>query len=222
LISVIIPAYNAEKYLEEAIRSVLAQSYQPLEIIVVNDGSEDGTAAIAQSFGDPVRLSNQPTGGPANARNHGTRLAHGDLYAFLDADDFWSPEKLTLQVNALRANPTLEAAFGYVQNFLETGNPTQPKKMLATFPGLVSGTMLIYKTALERIGGFASEMRVGDAIEFYIRARERGLQETMLPDTVLYRRIHTENQGLRHKNEQRTAYTHTLKAALDRKRGKTS
>jgi len=220
LISVIIPAYNAEKYLAEAIHSVLAQSYTSLEIIVVDDGSEDSTASVAQGFGGPVRVYTQPHKGSANARNLGTEIARGELIAFLDADDLWAPEKLTIQMEALRADPTLDAVFGHAQNFLETGDPAQPRKMLSSLPGPISGTMLIYKTALQRIGGFASGMQVGESVEFYIRAREMGLRESILPDIFLYRRIHGQNQGLRFRLEQQKTYTQILKAALDRKRGK--
>ena len=222
LISVVIPAHNAEKYLSEAIQSVLEQSYTHLEIIVIDDGSVDDTAEIAQGFNNSVRYYAQPQAGAASARNWGIELAKGKLIAFLDADDLWAPEKLTIQLEALQADPSLEAVFGHVQNFLETGDPDQPRKMLSRLPGPVSGTMLIYKTALNRIGGFAPGMQIGETVEFYIRAREMGLRESILPEIFLYRRIHGQNQGLVHKLEQRKSYTHFLKAALDRKRGKSS
>jgi glycosyltransferase involved in cell wall biosynthesis len=222
LISIIIPAHNAEKYLAEAIQSVLAQTYTPVEIIVVDDGSEDDTSVIAHSFGDPVHCYKQAQSGVAGARNSGMEHARGELIAFLDADDFWPPEKLTIQYEALHARPFLEAVFGHAQNFHEIGDPPQARKMLAILPGYACGTMLIHKVALQRVGGFDSGWRVGDALEFFIRAREKNLRYIMLPDILLYRRIHDNNQGIRQKKEQRRAYTQLLKAALDRKRGKGS
>ena len=88
LISAIIPAYNAERYISQAIESVLAQPYRPIEIVVADDGSTDGTAAIAKSY-SAVRYVYQPNQGPPVARNAGLAHSSGELIAFLDADDFW-------------------------------------------------------------------------------------------------------------------------------------
>jgi glycosyltransferase involved in cell wall biosynthesis len=96
-ITAIIPVHNGERHLAEAIQSVLAQTLPPGEIIVVDDGSTDASAAIAQSFGAPVRVLAQPNLGPAAARNLGLAHATGDLLAFLDADDLWTPNKLARQ-----------------------------------------------------------------------------------------------------------------------------
>ena len=100
LVSVIIPVYNGESYLSEAVESVYAQTIRPLEVIVIDDGSTDGSAAVARSFED-VRFYRQPNRGAADARNRGTELAHGSFLAFLDADDVWTPQKLRIQMAAL-------------------------------------------------------------------------------------------------------------------------
>ena len=100
-ISVIITAYNYERYLAAAIESVLTQTRLPDEVIVVDDGSVDGTAAVAQQFGRQVRYDFQPHGGIGAARNRGLQLAGGRFLAFLDADDQWTPNKLDLQARAL-------------------------------------------------------------------------------------------------------------------------
>ncbi len=86
LVSVVIPAYNAAGYLAPTIESVLAQTYRPIEVLVVDDGSSDDTVAIARSFGDPVRVIEQENRGPAGARNTGFAGARGDIIALLDAD----------------------------------------------------------------------------------------------------------------------------------------
>ncbi|MGH8558757.1 MAG: glycosyltransferase, partial [Methylococcales bacterium] len=93
LISVIIPAYNAAKYLVESINSVVTQSYSPFEIIVVDDGSKDATAQIAAQFGTQIRYFRQDNAGAGAARNRGVEMAHGHWLAFLDADDVWEPDK---------------------------------------------------------------------------------------------------------------------------------
>src|SRR6476469_10004419 len=99
LVSVVIPAYNAERFLGEAIESVLAQGYAHFELIVVDDGSSDRTAEVARSFGDRVRTIEQENSGVSAARNAGTRAAGGELLAFLDADDRWSPGWLERMVD---------------------------------------------------------------------------------------------------------------------------
>lgn len=219
LISVIIPAYNADKFLAEAIASILEQAYSPLEILVVDDGSDDRTGAIAREFGDPVQYHVKPHGGAGSARNHGMNNARGEWIAFLDADDLWAADKLSLQLEALRANPALEAVFGQVQNFTGPSTPEQRLVRGAALPGHLPGAMLIHRQALQRIGNFS--LQPGETVDFFIRARENNLKELMLPNIVLYRRIH-ENNLTSVLGSDRVGYTRILKAALDRKRGKTS
>ncbi len=101
LVSVIIPAYNAEEYVADAIDSALAQTYRPIEIIVADDGSTDGTAAVVQSYNGPVQYHYRENAGPAAARNLGLEHARGEYIAFLDADDLWHPQKVEVQVQTM-------------------------------------------------------------------------------------------------------------------------
>ena len=101
LISVIMPAYNALPYIDQAIRSVLDQDYPNIELIVVDDGSRDGTPELAEQFGDRVKVLRQKNAGPAAARNKGIAASRGDFIAFLDADDVWLPGKASMQVQYL-------------------------------------------------------------------------------------------------------------------------
>src|SRR5215203_2881736 len=112
VVSAIIPVYNSERYLAEAIESVLVQTYPSHEIIVVDDGSIDGSAQVAKRFGSAVRYVFQRQAGVGAARNHGVELAEGRFFAFLDADDLWTKDKLQLQLAAFAADPELEAVFG--------------------------------------------------------------------------------------------------------------
>ncbi len=109
VVSVIIPAYNAERFLSRAIDSAIGQTLPPLEIIVVDDGSSDGTRDVVASYGSTVRYIWQDNAGAATARNVGVSHAHGEVLAFLDADDKWHPRKLECQVPLLYRWPT--AAF---------------------------------------------------------------------------------------------------------------
>ena len=104
-VSVIVPAYNAGRYVRAAIESVLAQTRRDLEVLVVDDGSKDDTAAVVARFAPPVRLLRQVNAGVSEARNHGLRIASGRYVAFLDADDLWAPLKLDRQVTALNESP---------------------------------------------------------------------------------------------------------------------
>ena len=105
LVSVVIPAYNAEKFVLQAVRSVLQQCYQPLEIWLVDDGSTDQTAEIVRQHAPIVKIVRQENAGVAAARNTGLRLARGELICFLDADDGWLPGKLAAQVVYMQAHP---------------------------------------------------------------------------------------------------------------------
>src|SRR5690242_4967891 len=95
-VTCIVPVFNGERYLGEALDSIFAQGHQPLEVLVVDDGSTDGSAAVAKSYGDRVRYFFQPNAGPAAARNLGLEAARGEFIAFLDADDLWHRDKLAI------------------------------------------------------------------------------------------------------------------------------
>jgi len=111
LVSVVIPAYNAERTLADTVESVLAQTLGDHEVLVVDDGSKDATAAVAGHFGDPVRCISTPNGGVSRARNVGIEAARGRYVAFLDADDQWEPDKLQRQVEVLDADPDKGASY---------------------------------------------------------------------------------------------------------------
>ncbi len=118
LISVIIPVFNTEKYLAKAIESVLSQTLKPNEIIVVDDGSTDKSIEVARQFEPPVRIISQANKGVGSARNVGTQAASCDFLAFLDADDFWTENKLEIQLSYLENNPKTDMIFGYVEQFI--------------------------------------------------------------------------------------------------------
>ena len=105
LISVIIPTYNRSDFLKEAIESVLKQTYQPFELIVVDDGSTDDTASVLSCYAGKISALSVHHGGPSAARNHGIQAAHGDYIAFLDSDDLWLPGKLAAQMHFFHNNP---------------------------------------------------------------------------------------------------------------------
>jgi hypothetical protein len=123
-VSVVVPAFNVERYLAQAMRCVLAQTYQDLELIVVDDGSTDGSRALAESFDDPrVRVISQANRGLAGARNTGIRAARGEFVAFLDADDLWRADKLACHVRHLDARPEVGVSICQSAFIAEDGEP---------------------------------------------------------------------------------------------------
>jgi glycosyltransferase involved in cell wall biosynthesis len=107
LVSCIVPVFNGERYLREALDSILAQTYRRLEIVVADDGSADGTAGVVATFGDQVRYIRQANQGPSSARNLGIHVTTGEFIAFPDADDLWHAEKLERQVARFQARDEL-------------------------------------------------------------------------------------------------------------------
>jgi glycosyltransferase involved in cell wall biosynthesis len=108
LISVIVPVHNGEDFLEDAVASIHRQDYCPLEIVIIDDGSTDGTAGLAATLGNDIHWIYQQHRGPSAARNAGIVMSHGEFIAFLDADDLWPPGKLQAQVELLLASPAAD------------------------------------------------------------------------------------------------------------------
>jgi len=216
LVSVIVPAFNAARYLREAVDSVLAQRHDPIEIIVVDDGSTDGTHALAEGFGAPVRAIFQPNTGPGAARNRGVAAAHGAWLTFLDADDLWLPGKIARQLAALAEEPEETAVFGHVQQF--TQREGTAVELGAPSCGHHVGTMMIGRRTFDRVGAFRTDRWMGEFLDWHLRASDAGIRLKTLPDVLLRRRIHGENLGIRMRAHS-LDFPRVLKEALDRRRG---
>lgn len=221
LVSVIIPVYNCEKYLDEAIESALAQTHRPHEVIVVDDGSTDGSAHIAKRFCGPVRYDLCNHEGPGAARNRGVSLAEGSLFSFLDADDLWIRDKLAHQVAIFNGDPAADMVFGQVQQFHSPELDDAARARIGGSGGVMSGphagTLLIKRDSFFRAGPFATNWRVGEFIDWYARAMEQGLRIFTLPQVVMKRRLHGGNTMIRERQSQ-SDYARILKASLDRRR----
>jgi glycosyltransferase involved in cell wall biosynthesis len=216
-----IGVYNGAPYLGEAIESVRAQDYEPTQLIVVDDGSTDGSAEVARGFPE-VHVVRQENGGNGAARNRAVEEAEGELYAFLDADDRFAPGKLTLQKAALDADPQLDMVFGHVREFLSPELDEQTRAILRPpaaepMPWTAPNLMLIRRESFHRVGPFATDVRVGVTVDWFARASEAGLRHLILPEVVLERRIHTQNNGLRER-ESRGQYLEVIRRAMERRR----
>jgi glycosyltransferase involved in cell wall biosynthesis len=222
-VSVIVPVYNGERYLAQAIESILAQTLPPIEIIVIDDGSSDNSSGIAQEFGQPVRCLRQKNQGISAARNRGIELSSGQYLAFLDADDLWLPDKLRLQLAPLRSDPALDASFTHIRQFYSPDISAETKKNAAysqeVMAGYVATTFLIRRASFLRFGSFDILRRAGEFIDWFGRARDGGLRFRLLDDTLALRRIHDCNTGIRLRQENRSEYLRMIKTTLDRRRG---
>jgi glycosyltransferase involved in cell wall biosynthesis len=220
-VSVVVPVHNGARYLSACLESVRAQSHPPAEIIVVDDGSTDQSASIAESFG--VSLWRQPQRGPGAARNRGVAESTGEVLAFLDADDLWAPEKLEWQLTAFEENPALDLVSGQVQNFWSPELDPDLRQRIGfapdPVPGMHPGAILVRRDAWQRVGAFSEELCFGDFIPWLARAQDLGLETRFLDRAVMFRRIHESNFSRTHPQHRRD-YLAAAKQVLDRRRGR--
>lgn len=220
LVSVIIPAYNAEDFLLEAIESIQKQKYSPLEIIIVDDGSTDGTGKLAAGFGEDVRYVYQYNRGTAAARNKGLAMARGAVIAFLDSDDLWPPYKLHTQVPRLVNKPTLDVVMGRVQYIglftaRESTIPFEgPGKTLVN---VNLGCAVFRRKVFDTVGFFDKTLRYSEDHDWFLRARELGISITIIEQVTLYYRLHEGNMT-RNKSAGSFQLVEVLKKSLDRRR----
>jgi glycosyltransferase involved in cell wall biosynthesis len=194
LVSVVVPAFQAERFLGPALDSALAQDHPALEVIVVDDGSTDGTARIAASR--PVRLLSQPNQGPAAARNAGIAAARGEYLAILDADDLWPHDRVSTQAAHLDAHPEVGLVLGLTHAFLSPGEPhdrpfprTSDGELVAGIPG----TMMVRRSVLDAVGRFDEDLRLCEDVDWLARAKDQGVVIAMLDQVMLRYRIHRGN-----------------------------
>ncbi len=181
-VSVIIPTYNRCKILQEALQSVFAQTFRHYEVIVVDDGSTDDTAARMARLDDRVHYMYQPNAGQARARNRGIRAARGELIAFLDSDDAWEPELLEIEVDVLdRLSEVALVSSRFTTSGKESEDfPRTPEVFwgdffLKLFQGnfINTSAALIRRSCLEAIGGFNEDYRCFEDYDLFLRIAKR-------------------------------------------------
>ena len=220
LVSVIIPVLNGEAYLDEALASIPADAGGRVETIVVDDGSTDGTAELVRRHRG-VRYFYQVKAGIGAARNAGLSLAGGAFIAFLDADDYWLPGKLCLQLAVLRAQPRTDMVFGHIRQFHSPELSQSERERIrcpdGAMPAELPSTMLCRRAVFDRVGLFETRWKVGQDVDWIMRARACGLRSVMLAETVYMRRLHTKNNG-NTRSEDFGDRLKIIKAMLDRRR----
>ncbi|VXD25470.1 conserved hypothetical protein [Planktothrix serta PCC 8927] len=204
IISVVIPAYNAEKTIQQTIDSILNQTFEDFEIIVINDGSTDSTLDIVSNIHDPrIQVFSYPNSGASTSRNRGLAVATGEYIALLDADDLWTPDKLESQYQALQNHPQAAVAYSWTDyidesgNFLQSGkHPTfngdvYPELLIQNF--LENGSNpLIRREAFAEVGGFDESLLGGQDRDLYIRLAAR-YHFVLVPVVQVFYRMSTNS-----------------------------
>ena len=216
LVTCIVPVFNGERFISEALASIAAQTHRPLQIVVVDDGSNDATAAIVAAHAQAVEYHVQENAGPAAARNRGIRMARGEFVGFLDADDLWHPAKLSVQLERFRARPQLDYCVTHVQNFHARGPERLPVGQ--ALPGYVTQTLLARRSLFDSAGLFDESLAHASETEWFVRAAESGATGELLPQALVERRLHGGNRSQLRAEASHLEYLQLLKQRLDRSR----
>ncbi|HEY9519113.1 MAG TPA: glycosyltransferase family A protein [Gemmatimonadales bacterium] len=212
LISCIVPVFNGERFLAEALDSILNQTYRPLEIIVVDDGSTDATAELAAGYAPRVTCLRQDKRGSAAAKNRGVSASRGEFIAFLDADDLWLPGKLERQAAWLRERPGFHLCLTRFQNFWMPELAAEAQQygdgpLGQPLSAWQIGTVLASRETFDRAGLFP-EVPVGNENMLWLLGAARaGATIEVLPEVLMRRRFH-------HGNDTRRGTAHELELFL--------
>lgn len=214
-ISVIIPAHQAEKYIAQAVESVRSQNWQGnSEIIVIDDGSSDNTAAMAESLG--VRVIRKTQGGAASARNEGLQIAEGELILLLDADDVFTDGAIDAMYTAM-LEKNADAVFAMAEDFISPELTELQKSELKPRPcaysGVLPGCSLIRRSVFDTVGLFDDTMKSGETVAWLLKLRDMGIHTEQIQYVTLKRRLHLTNTGRTQQKQEMANY-----AALLRKR----
>ena len=218
-VSVIVPCYNGEAFLAECLDSIFGQDRPPEEVVLVDDGSTDGSAEIARRYESRLRYHLQPRQGAGAARNAGVRLAAGNCIAFLDADDIWPSDSLRCRLAVFERDPSVAAVSGLVEHFRSVGaaSPASARPLPPVQPGRLLSGMLVRRWLFDRIGGFDTSGRLGDQFSWVASLGDSGLPTVMLDQIVFRRRVHANNMGSQ-MHDRRADYLHVLTSLIDRRR----
>jgi glycosyltransferase involved in cell wall biosynthesis len=196
-ISVVIPCYNAAPFLRQALDSVFGQTLQPVDVVLVDDGSTDDSVAIAEAAGYPVQIIRQPNQGPSIARNVGTAATRGEYLAYLDADDLWAPRSLEALAAAVEGRPN---RVGLMSCAVFEDDPSRPtavydRPYAGFFPHIIEANLrnpicfLTSRAHFERVGGFTRGTRIFEDWDFWAQIALLGAELVCVPYVGgLYRR----------------------------------
>ncbi len=218
LVSVVIAAYQEEAFIAQALQSVLDQSYQPIEVIVVDDGSTDRTAEIAAAH--HVTVLRRPHNGPAAARNTGLATATGQYWTIFDADDLMPPDRIKHQIAHLQTHPEHDLVLGLTEAFTTPGQPTPPHYNPNWNNGpfhTCAGTMLARRSVLDVVGLYDENVWLAYDVEWLARAKDAGVAAGQVEELTLRYRIHSGNTSA-NRPEVHRAMLKLLRESVERSR----
>jgi glycosyltransferase involved in cell wall biosynthesis len=220
MVSVIIAVRNGERFLRSAIESVLAQTYRPFEIAVIDGHSDDQTAAIAGSFPE-ARVVPQAGRGVADAYNLGIESAKTDFIAFLSYDDLWTPDKLSVQMSYLIAHPEIAYTIARIKFFLEDEKSIpagfRPELLEGDHIGRIMETLVARKQVFDLVGKFDTSLSTAEDVDWYSRAADKGVPMAIMPYVLLHKRVHDANLSIQTLTNNQNLLK-TLRRSIERKR----
>lgn len=224
LVSVVMAVRNGERFLAKAIESVLAQTHEAYEIIVVDNQSTDNTKKIAK-FYQQVRYLCQTGQGIADAYNIGIDAAKGEFIAFLSHDDLWTPEKLSVQANYLLNHPEIQYTTARIKFFLEPGyvipSGFRPELLEGDHVGCIMETLVARKQLFDLIGKFDLQLTTAEDVDWFARATDSHIPMAVMPQVLLYKRVHNTNLSINSTNNNQNLLK-ILRRSVERKRNQVS
>lgn len=225
LISIIIPCYNAEKWIEKCIDSALSQTYSPIEIIVVDDGSSDNSLSIIKKYGDKIRWASYQNGGASTARNRGIQLSQGDFIQFIDADDYISSVKIEQQIKLLETL-NVDVIYGDWCNQYhkldgsieladyKTHQPTDDMLYyILAHNNIHTGSCLYKREVFEKVSGFDESLKIAEDYDFFVRLAVANARFAHQPGCHYFYRIHSPSTTSHGRG---TEYPNFSQLALDK------
>lgn len=191
LVSVIVAAFQAEAFLEDAITSILAQDYAPFEVVVCDDGSTDRTPQILAAYPE-LHTIRQANSGPAAARNAAVSASSGELLAIFDADDLWPPTRLAVQADYLTQHSEVGCVLGR-QEWINPPPWLTRDPVYGELDGIPILSAMLRRSAFDTIGGFDESFTHSEDMDLLFRLREQGVPIEILQEVVMFRRFHGAN-----------------------------
>jgi len=227
LVSCLVPVYNGANYLAETLSNIVEQTWPALEIVVLDDGSSDDSAEIADSFGDPVRVVRAPHTGLSGARNQALAEAKADFIAYQDADDLWHPEKIARQMAAFDSSPDAGIVRCYAQNFWideirHEADKLTEWQIVQPVVGYTMPACIVRRRVFDEVGRFNESMPINSDKEWHIRASDVGIHSVIVEEVLHYRRIHHSNLTRRAAETERETMIELVRKRLDRSRADSS
>ncbi|MDB9372549.1 glycosyltransferase family 2 protein [Nodularia sphaerocarpa] len=220
LVTVIIPVYNYANYIAATLDSVFAQTYRPIEVIVVDDGSTDNSAEIVRAYPE-VQYFYQSNQGVSVARNVAIAAAKGEFLAFLDADDLWKPDKLSLQIAYMLENPDIGITGTKSINFLESDTQLPPwlrdKPHWEEVREILPSTIVVHKSVFSQIGVFSPDYRASEDTEWQWRAKDANISIFNINEILTLRRFQGSNLSWEMKVTQKSRMLRIIKESIARK-----